>query len=95
MNSKPVLFVVLTLGATAARAGGAPYPEPTLAENGADRSRAEVAAELRTAAQLGLLVQGEADVKRASAAQEQQIADAGRDAARQRLLRQSASVQSR
>lgn len=51
------------------------------AGNGPGRSRAEVVAELREAERLGLLSNGEGDVKFATAAQNEQIAQAGRSAA--------------
>jgi hypothetical protein len=51
------------------------------AGNGPGKSRAEVVAELKEAERLGLLSNGEGDVKFATAEQNEQIARAGRSAA--------------
>jgi predicted RNase H-like HicB family nuclease len=58
-----VLSVFAMCVAGAVHAGGGAYPEPYLWTSESGKSRAEVTAELREAQRLGLITNGEEDVK--------------------------------
>lgn len=75
-----ITSVLALLVAGSAFAGGGPYPLPAVPTSEAAKSRAEVVAELREAQRLGLMTNGEQDIRVASPGEERQIAEAGRRA---------------
>ena len=94
MRTAYLLIATIAFGAVtpAAFAGGGAYPVPAVPESAAfTKSGAQVKAELREAARLGLLSFGEGDVPIATPAQEQLIADAGRHAAEKVLVAKESS----
>ena len=93
MRTAYLLVATIAFGAVtpAAFAGGGAYPVPAVPESAFTKSRAQVKAELREAARLGLLSFGEGDVPVATPAQEQLIADAGRHAAEKVLVAKESS----
>lgn len=88
MKATHLLITALVLGAVATEsmAGGGAYPLPAVPESTFVKSRAQVKAELREAARLGLLSFGEGDVPVPTREQESIIADAGQRAADKVLL---------
>ncbi|MBA3254264.1 MAG: DUF4148 domain-containing protein [Pseudomonadota bacterium] len=95
MRTAYLLIATIVFGAVtpAAFAGGGAYPVPAVPESAAfTKSRAQVKAELREAARLGLLSFGEGDVPVATPAQEQLIADAGRHAEKVLVAKKSSEA---
>lgn len=87
MKSTHVITSALALlFAGSALAGGGPYPLPAVPTSEVAKSRAEVVAELRAAQRLGLMTNGEQDIRVASPSEERQIAEAGRRAQEEERL---------